>query len=115
MPPQLNTRFAGQTRPLLCLAEVFVDNQAVFVDNQASLKPWEEVKEPRRVVGDGFVGKIKRWVQKFVLISCKATEKRNVEPIQNYLVTKNISLNQITENLLTQVKRFSRNRDEEGT
>lgn len=32
MPPQLHTRFSAQTYPLLCLAEV-------FVDNQASLKP----------------------------------------------------------------------------
>lgn len=107
MPPQLKTRFAGQTFPLLCLAEV-------FVDNQASLELWEEVK-PRRVVGDGFVGKIKWWVGRFVLINCKATEKRNIEPIQNYLVTKNIPLNHIGEKLLTQVKPFSRSRDEGGT
>lgn len=50
-----------------------------------------------------------------MLINCKATEKRNIELIQNYLVTKNISLNQINENLVTQVKLFSRSRDEDGT
>lgn len=108
MPSQLNKWFAGQTHPLLSLAEV-------FVDDQASLKPWEEVKEPRRVLGDGFVGQIKWWVPRFVLINCKATRKMNLEPTQNYLVTENTSLNQISENLLTQVKPFSRSRDEEGT
>lgn len=81
--------------------------------NQASLKPWEMVK-PRRVVGDGFVGKRKWWVWRSVLINCKATEKRNTEPRQNYLVTKSISLIQISENLLSQVKQFSRSRDEDG-
>lgn len=49
-----------------------------------------------------------------VLINCKATEKRNMEPIQNYLVTKSISLIQLSENLLSQVKQFSRSRDEDG-
>lgn len=43
MPSQLNTRFAEWTYLLLCLAQV-------FVDNQESLKPWEEVK-PRREGG----------------------------------------------------------------
>lgn len=66
-------------------------------------------------MGDGFIVKIKWWAGRFVLINCKATEKRNIELIQNYLVTKNISLNQISENLLTQVKPFSRRSDEDGT
>lgn len=52
-----------------------------FVDNQESLKLREEVK-PRRKVGDGFTGKIKWWVWRFVVINCNATEKRNIQPIQ---------------------------------
>lgn len=50
-----------------------------------------------------------------MLINCNATEKRNIETIQNYLMIKNISLNQINENLGTLVKLFSRSRDEDGT
>lgn len=65
-------------------------------------------------MGDGFIGKRKWWVWRSVLINCKATEKRNMEPIQNYLVTKSISLIQLNENLLSQVKQFSRSRDEDG-
>lgn len=59
---QINTWFAEWTFLLLCLAEV-------FVDNQENLKPQEEVK-PRREVGDGFIGKLKWWVWRFVLINC---------------------------------------------
>lgn len=85
------------------------------MDNQESLKPQEEVK-PRRQVGDGFIGKIKWQVWRFVLINCKATEKRNRQRIQKWLLAKNCSLNQITENALRQVKPFSRcSFEESGT
>lgn len=100
MPSQLNTWFAEWTYPLLCLVEV-------FVDSQGSLKPPEEVKS-RREVGDGFIGKMKWWAGRFLLINCKAVEKRNIQPTQKQLVAKNSSLNQVTENILSQVKPFSR-------
>lgn len=70
---QLNIWFAECTYLLLCLEQV-------FVDNVESLKPQEEVK-PRREVGDAFIGKLKWWMWRFVLINCKATEKRNIQPI----------------------------------
>lgn len=51
------------------------------MDNQESLKPQEEVKS-RREGEDGFIGKLRWWVWRSVLINCKAREKTNIQPIQ---------------------------------
>lgn len=60
------------------------------MDNQEGLKPIRSESKER----DGLIGKLKWWVWRFLLMNCKAGEKRNIQPIQNCLVPKNSPTNE---------------------